>query len=297
MSSIRMIAAALAAALMVPAAAQSDQEAEKWRKGRAAATQPAPAQQGAGAAGAGTAGPDGGAARGARDRVGSERPRHQAGEIGRVARRITRGEEPRAAARRGAPPRGDGAQPASSPSGAATSTTLGPGPDKARIEGELGQLGTKSGEEFDRDFVTFVTRNDSSFVEALKHARDVTPGKDAVFKKWLDDVENVEEEHLVGRAPAEVAAPGAHPARPLTAGRAPEPRSPRGRAAAPLRRRARAAGTPPGAGGRPRGARAARGCATRCSARRRGRGPPRAPARTRGAPRRRAPGPRARRRG
>ena len=41
-----------------------------------------------------------------------------------------------------------------------------------------------------------MTRNDSSFVEALKHAREVTPGKDAVFKKWLDGFENVEEEHL-----------------------------------------------------------------------------------------------------
>ncbi len=195
MSSIRMIAAALAAALMVPAAAQSDQGAEKWRKGRAAATQPAPAQQGAGQPAQGQP-------------ALTEEQRAALGIAwARNDLAIKAGEM---AASRGASPevKSLGQRLAAEHRRAGTElsqfvaqrggdvNTFGPGPDKARIEGELGQLGTKSGEEFDRDFVTFVTRNDSSFVEALKHAREVTPGKDAVFKKWLDGFENVEEEHL-----------------------------------------------------------------------------------------------------
>jgi putative membrane protein len=73
---------------------------------------------------------------------------------------------------------------------------LAAGPEQQRIQGELGQLSTKTGEEFDREFVAFVTRNHVSLVEDLKRARDVTPGKDALLKKWLDDVENGEEDHL-----------------------------------------------------------------------------------------------------
>jgi putative membrane protein len=69
-------------------------------------------------------------------------------------------------------------------------------PDRQRIEAEVGQLSSRSGEEFDRELIAFVTRNHASFVEDLKRARDVTPGKDAAFKQWLDGYENREEEHL-----------------------------------------------------------------------------------------------------
>jgi putative membrane protein len=70
------------------------------------------------------------------------------------------------------------------------------GNDRQRLEGELAELGTKSGEEFDRAFVAFVTRNHPTMVAEVKRARDATAGKDASFKKWLDDYENLEEEHL-----------------------------------------------------------------------------------------------------
>jgi putative membrane protein len=69
-------------------------------------------------------------------------------------------------------------------------------PDRQRIEGELEQLSSRSGEEFDRELVAFLTRNHAPLVEDLKRARDVTPGKDASFKQWLDGYENREEEHL-----------------------------------------------------------------------------------------------------
>lgn len=74
--------------------------------------------------------------------------------------------------------------------------TLASGPERQRIEGELAQLNTKSGEELDREVVSFLTKNNPSLVDALKRARDVTPGKDAELKKWLDDAENVAEGHL-----------------------------------------------------------------------------------------------------
>jgi putative membrane protein len=196
MSSIRMIAAALAAALMVPATAQSAGEgAEKWRKGRAAATQPAPAQQSAGqpAQGQTALTEQQRAALGAvfvRNKLAIQAAEMAASrgaseEVKNLGRRLV--DEHRRAeteltqlvAQRG----GD-------------VNALAPTPDRQRIEGEIGQLGTKSGEEFDRAFVAFVTQNHPGFVQDLKHARDVTPGKDAAFKKWLDGYENLEEEHL-----------------------------------------------------------------------------------------------------
>lgn len=73
---------------------------------------------------------------------------------------------------------------------------LAPGPERAQLETQIAQLGSKSGEEFDREFVSFLTRNGVSFVDALKHARDVIPGKDGQLKKFLDDAENSEENHL-----------------------------------------------------------------------------------------------------
>lgn len=69
-------------------------------------------------------------------------------------------------------------------------------PNRPQLEGELRQLEPKTGEEFDREFVAFLTRNGVAFVDTLKRARDVTPGKDAALKRFLDDAENSEENHL-----------------------------------------------------------------------------------------------------
>ncbi len=80
--------------------------------------------------------------------------------------------------------------------GVADPNTLAPPADKQRLESELGQLSARAGEDFDKELVAFLTRNQPMFVEALKRARDVTPGKDAGLKKFLDDVENLEEGHL-----------------------------------------------------------------------------------------------------
>ncbi len=74
--------------------------------------------------------------------------------------------------------------------------TLTAPPSDQRFEEEIGQLSTRSGEEFDKEFVAFLTRNGTRFVDALKRARDITPGKDAQLKKSLDDMENLEEAHL-----------------------------------------------------------------------------------------------------
>lgn len=69
-------------------------------------------------------------------------------------------------------------------------------PEQERIEGEFGRLNALTGPEFDRELTEFLTRNVPQFVESLKRARDLTPGKDAGFKKFLDDAENTEENHL-----------------------------------------------------------------------------------------------------
>jgi putative membrane protein len=65
-----------------------------------------------------------------------------------------------------------------------------------RIEGEFQRLNSLTGPEFDREFNEFLTRNGNTFVDSLKRARDITPGKDAQLKKFLDDAENTEENHL-----------------------------------------------------------------------------------------------------
>ncbi len=69
-------------------------------------------------------------------------------------------------------------------------------PDRQRMESELAQLSSRSGEDFDREFIAYATRNGPRFVDDLKHARDVTPGKDAAFKQWLDAFENRQEDDL-----------------------------------------------------------------------------------------------------
>jgi putative membrane protein len=72
-----------------------------------------------------------------------------------------------------------------------------PQPSEAqRMQQEVAALSSLSGEALDREFVGFYTRNGPTFVDALKHARDVTPGRDAQLKKYLDDAENLQEENL-----------------------------------------------------------------------------------------------------
>lgn len=78
-----------------------------------------------------------------------------------------------------------------------TDLTRLPAPaDQERLEGEFQKLNTLTGPEFDREVTEFLTRNGNTFVDSLKLARDVTPGKDAQLKRFLDDAENVEENHL-----------------------------------------------------------------------------------------------------
>lgn len=67
---------------------------------------------------------------------------------------------------------------------------------REQLESEFMQLAAKTGPEFDREVTEFLTRNGPQFVDSLKRARDLTQGKDAQLKKFLDDAENVEEEHL-----------------------------------------------------------------------------------------------------
>lgn len=74
--------------------------------------------------------------------------------------------------------------------------TLPAASEKDRLEKEFMQLAAVTGPDFDRQVDEFLTRNGPAFVETLKRARDLTPGKDGQLKKLLDDVENVEENHL-----------------------------------------------------------------------------------------------------
>jgi putative membrane protein len=200
----RMMAAALAAALALPAVAETKSEVEeRYRKAtgqRAGEAKPAPAPA---PAAQGQAQATGQQAQGQivgdqRTALGTMWSRHalaiRAGELG-----ATRGSpEIQSLARKQL----DEHQRAQKDLAAYVAqrggdvNALPPAPDAQRIEAEIAQLGTKSGEEFDRDFVAFLTKNHATFVEDMKRARDTTAGKDPVFKKWLDDVENVEEEHL-----------------------------------------------------------------------------------------------------
>jgi putative membrane protein len=193
MSSIQMIAAALAAALMVPAAAQSDQGAEKWRKGRAAATQPAPGQAQA------TGQPQALATQEQQAAFGAVHAHNQlAAQIGDMAASRGASEQVKELGRSVAQDhrRIDGEFATLLKARGLDLNTLPPGAERSRLEGEIGQLGGKSGDELDRGFVSFLTRNGVAFVDALKRARDVVPGKDGQLKKFLDDAENAEEGHL-----------------------------------------------------------------------------------------------------
>jgi predicted outer membrane protein len=72
---------------------------------------------------------------------------------------------------------------------------LPPGPDQARVQGELQALSKASGEAFDQQFVDFLTRYTPTYKDAVGRARDVTPGSDADLKWYLDQVERLQIGH------------------------------------------------------------------------------------------------------
>lgn len=65
-----------------------------------------------------------------------------------------------------------------------------------QLKGVLDQLrATAGGPEFDRQYAEATVADRTRQVDELKALRDRTPAKDARLKKWLDDAENVMEEH------------------------------------------------------------------------------------------------------
>lgn len=69
-------------------------------------------------------------------------------------------------------------------------------PDRQQLEQEARQLASRSGDDFDRALVAFMKQHGETFVDALKRAREATPGSDADLKKLLDDSEDPEEAYL-----------------------------------------------------------------------------------------------------
>jgi putative membrane protein len=64
-----------------------------------------------------------------------------------------------------------------------------------QVKAGLDRLQPLTGADFDRAFVDAAVADRTKQVDDLKVLRDRTPGKDARLKKWLDDAENVMEEH------------------------------------------------------------------------------------------------------
>jgi putative membrane protein len=75
-------------------------------------------------------------------------------------------------------------------------TTLPQPADLKQIEDESRQVAARSGDDFDRAFVSLVRDHGERIVDALKMAREATPGSDAALKKFLDESEDVEEATL-----------------------------------------------------------------------------------------------------
>jgi putative membrane protein len=69
-------------------------------------------------------------------------------------------------------------------------------PERERaLQEHLRRLQSLSGPEFDRAFVSGMKDIKIAWEQSLKDFRERTPGQDAKLKKWVDDVENVAEEH------------------------------------------------------------------------------------------------------
>lgn len=75
-------------------------------------------------------------------------------------------------------------------------TALPPHPERQRLEQEVAGLSARKGDDFDRAFVAFVKKNGEAFVDAMKRAREATPGSDPALKKLLDQSEDAEEIYL-----------------------------------------------------------------------------------------------------
>jgi len=195
----RIFAAALAAALASPAAAQTSGsigERARQAAGQPQATQPAPAAPQAQASG--QQGPAL-ATEEQRAAFGAVHAQNQlAAQIGDMAASRGASEQVKSLGRTLAEDhrRIDGELGALLKARGLDLNALGAGAQQPQLQGEISQLGGKSGEDFDTAFVAFLTRNGTAFVDALKHARGVVPGKDAQLKKFLDDAENTEESHL-----------------------------------------------------------------------------------------------------
>ncbi|BDG04589.1 DUF4142 domain-containing protein [Anaeromyxobacter oryzae] len=68
--------------------------------------------------------------------------------------------------------------------------------DTAAKDAVLTRLRGESGDQFDTDFIHEMIQDLEADVASTKQMRESTPGKDARVKKWLDDAENVMEDHL-----------------------------------------------------------------------------------------------------
>jgi putative membrane protein len=69
-------------------------------------------------------------------------------------------------------------------------------PERQQVDQEMKQVAGLSGPAFDRALVTFMKRHGEEFVDALKRAREATPGSDPALKKLLDQAEDSEEVYL-----------------------------------------------------------------------------------------------------
>jgi putative membrane protein len=83
-----------------------------------------------------------------------------------------------------------------------------PGFAKKAMEDMVSQLRSKQGNEFDRAYVQEEIRQHEYDVKLTKQMRDHTGGKDASFKKWLDDTENTMEGDLTAARQAKQALDG-----------------------------------------------------------------------------------------
>jgi putative membrane protein len=195
----RILAAALAAALASPAAAQGVGQRAREAMGRPA-TQPAPAQATPQPQASGQAAPQYTLTDAQRQAFGAVHARGQlAIQASQLAATRATSPEVKSLASRILSEHQRADQELTNivaSRGGGDVNALPSIADKQKLDGELAQLQTKSGEEFDRDYVAFVTRNHPAFVDELKRAREATPGKDSAFKKWVDGYEDVEEEHL-----------------------------------------------------------------------------------------------------
>lgn len=85
----------------------------------------------------------------------------------------------------------------------ANPAALPPPPERDQVLEETKQITAKSGEEFDKAIIAFWKQRGPAFVDALKKAREATPGHDAELKKALDDAENSEEAYLTSMRQAD----------------------------------------------------------------------------------------------